>query len=45
VLALIAEMAEDAVRRAAFEKAWVWYGGSELTNDLPLMTVELLALS
>jgi len=33
VSALIAEMAEDAVRRAAFEKAWAWYGGPELTNE------------
>ena len=34
VSALIAEMTEDAVRQAAFEKAWAWYGGPELTNDV-----------
>ena len=33
VSALIAEMAEDAVRQAAFEKAWAWYGGPELTSE------------
>jgi len=33
VSALIAEMAADAVRQAAFEKAWGWYGGSDLTNE------------
>jgi hypothetical protein len=33
VSALIAEMAEDAIRKAAFEKAWAWYGGPELTNE------------
>jgi hypothetical protein len=29
VSALIAEMTEEAVRRAAFERAWRWYGGPE----------------
>lgn len=29
VSALIAEMTEEAVRQAAFERAWRWYGGSE----------------
>ncbi len=29
VSALIAEMAEEAVRQAAFERAWRWYGGPE----------------
>ena len=29
VSALITEMTEAAVRRAAFERAWRWYGGSE----------------
>lgn len=33
VSALIAEMAEGAVRQAAFEKAWTWYGGPDLTNE------------
>ena len=33
VSALIAEMAEEAVRQAAFEKAWAWYGGPELTSE------------
>ncbi|HEY2383140.1 MAG TPA: hypothetical protein VGK48_18345 [Terriglobia bacterium] len=33
VSALIAEMAENAVRQSAFEKAWAWYGGPELTNE------------
>src|SRR5215831_5942246 len=33
VSALIAEMAEDAVRQEAFEKAWAWYGGPELTSE------------
>jgi hypothetical protein len=33
VSALIAEMAEDAVRQAAFENAWAWYGGPELTSE------------
>lgn len=31
VSALITEMTEDAVRRAAFERAWRWYGGAEPT--------------
>jgi len=29
VSALITELAEDAVRKAAFERAWRWYGGLE----------------
>src|SRR5579872_3304445 len=29
VSALIAEMTETAVRQAAFERAWRWYGGKE----------------
>jgi hypothetical protein len=33
VSALITELAEVAVRRAAFEKAWRWYGGPELTDE------------
>jgi hypothetical protein len=33
VSALIAEMTEDAVRRSAFERAWQWYGGPELSED------------
>jgi hypothetical protein len=33
VSALIAEMAEDAVRQGAFEKAWAWYGDPELTSE------------
>jgi hypothetical protein len=33
VSALIAEMTEDAVRQAAFEEAWAWYGGSEPTEE------------
>ncbi|MCK6536479.1 MAG: hypothetical protein L6Q84_26205 [Polyangiaceae bacterium] len=32
VSALITEMTEDAVRRAAFERAWRWYGGPEPTS-------------
>jgi LmbE family N-acetylglucosaminyl deacetylase len=32
VSALITEMTEDAVRRAAFERAWAWYGGPEPTD-------------
>ncbi|HEV3189969.1 MAG TPA: hypothetical protein VGY54_05705, partial [Polyangiaceae bacterium] len=32
VSALIAEMTEAAVRQAAFERAWQWYGGDELSN-------------
>jgi hypothetical protein len=30
VSALITEMAEAAVRQAAFDRAWRWYGGPEL---------------
>ena len=29
VSALVTEMTADAVRRAAFERAWKWYGGAE----------------
>jgi hypothetical protein len=29
VSALVAEMADAAVRQAAFERAWRWYGGAE----------------
>lgn len=29
VSALITEMTEEAIRRAAFEEAWRWYGGAE----------------
>jgi hypothetical protein len=29
VSALVTEMAADAARRAAFERAWAWYGGPE----------------
>ena len=29
VSALVTEMTADAVRRAAFERAWGWYGGPE----------------
>ena len=32
VSALIAEMTEEAVRKAAFERAWQWYGGPEPTE-------------
>lgn len=32
VSALIAEMTAEAVRQAAFEKAWQWYGGPEPTT-------------
>jgi hypothetical protein len=33
VSALITELTEGAVRQAAFERAWRWYGGPELTED------------
>ncbi len=33
VSALIAEMTADAMQRAAFERAWRWYGGPELTDE------------
>ena len=33
VSALIAEMTTDAVRKAAFERAWQWYGGPEPTPE------------
>src|SRR5258706_12880482 len=29
VSALVAEMTDAAVRQAAFERAWRWYGGAE----------------
>ena len=32
VSALISEMTEEALRRAAFERAWRWYGGPEPTD-------------
>ncbi len=32
VSALITEMTGDAVRQAAFDRAWRWYGGPELTD-------------
>jgi hypothetical protein len=32
VSALITEMTVGAVRQAAFERAWRWYGGSEPTD-------------
>ncbi len=32
VSALITEMTEVAVQRAAFERAWRWYGGAEPTD-------------
>jgi len=32
VSAMITEMTADAVRRAAFERAWAWYGGPEPTD-------------
>jgi predicted transcriptional regulator len=32
VSALVAEMTDAAVRQAAFERAWRWYGGAELSN-------------
>jgi len=31
VSALISEMTSEAVRQAAFERAWRWYGGPEPT--------------
>jgi hypothetical protein len=33
VSALISEMAEDAIRQAAFEKAWGWYAGPDLDKE------------
>lgn len=33
VSALIAEMTEDALRQAAFETAWRWYGGTDLSDE------------
>lgn len=30
VSALISQMTEEAIRAAAFERAWEWYGGPEL---------------
>jgi hypothetical protein len=32
VSALITEMTEATVRQAAFERAWQWYGGPDLTD-------------
>ena len=32
VSALISEMTTDALRQAAFERAWQWYGGPEPTD-------------
>jgi hypothetical protein len=32
VSALISEMTAGAVRQAAFERAWIWYGGPEPTD-------------
>ena len=32
VSALITEMTEATVRRAAFERAWQWYGGPDLSD-------------
>jgi hypothetical protein len=32
VSALISEMTADAIRQAAFERAWSWYGGPEPTD-------------
>jgi hypothetical protein len=32
VSALISEMTAGAVRQAAFERAWTWYGGPEPTD-------------
>lgn len=32
VSALITEMTEAAVRQAAFERAWQWYGGPDLSD-------------
>lgn len=33
VSSLVAEMTEAAVRHAAFERAWAWYAGAELTDN------------
>lgn len=33
VSALITEMTEEALRRAAFDRAWSWYGGPELDDE------------
>lgn len=33
VSALITELALEGERRAAFERAWEWYGGPEPTAD------------
>lgn len=32
VSALITEMTEATVRQAAFERAWQWYGGPDLSD-------------
>ena len=34
VSALITELTEHAARRAAFERAWQWYGGPEPTDEV-----------
>ena len=34
VLALITEMTQEAVRKAAFERAWRWYGGPEPSEQV-----------
>ena len=39
VSALIAEMTEAAVRQAAFEQAWSWYGGPE-PSDAARATID-----
>lgn len=33
VSALITELAREGERRAAFERAWAWYGGPEPTRE------------
>jgi hypothetical protein len=39
VSALISEMTEEADRRAAFERAWQWYGGPE-PSDAARATID-----
>jgi hypothetical protein len=34
VSALVAEMTDAAIRQAAFERAWSWYGGSEPSDAI-----------
>lgn len=42
VSAMITEMTGHAVRRAAFERAWAWYGGPEPTDaDRKVVDAEL----